>query len=261
MAQEQEGQVHWEVEGNICIITIDNVRKKNAYSPEMMDQLAQYLTDFEENDDLWVGIICSAGEDTTAGLDMPKFFGPKATAKPRPDEWVDPFGLKRRCTKPLIAVVQGITFTIGIEIMLACDIVVAADNARFGQLESKRGIAPLGGAHFRYLTRTGWGNAMYHLFLCEEFGAERALELGFVQEVVPVGQQLEKAKDLARRICKCAPIGLRATKRAALKYIEAGEEAAIECIPEIREEVFSSEDFKEGIQSFIERREAQFKGR
>lgn len=261
MAQEQEGQVHWEVEGNICIITIDNVRKKNAYSPEMMDQLAQYLTDFEENDDLWVGIICSAGEDTTAGLDMPKFFGPKATAKPRPDEWVDPFGLKRRCTKPLIAVVQGITFTIGIEIMLACDIVVAADNARFGQLESKRGIAPLGGAHFRYLTRTGWGNAMYHLFLCEEFGAERALELGFVQEVVPFGQQLEKAKDLARRICKCAPIGLRATKRAALKYIEAGEEAAIECIPEIREEVFSSEDFKEGIQSFIERREAQFKGR
>ena len=261
MAQEQEGQVHWEVEGNICIITIDNVRKKNAYSPEMMDQLAQYLTDFEENDDLWVGIICSAGEDTTAGLDMPKFFGPKATAKPRPDEWVDPFGLKRRCTKPLIAVVQGITFTIGIEIMLACDIVVAADNARFGQLESKRGIAPLGGAHFRYLPRTGWGNAMYHLFLCEEFGAERALELGFVQEVVPFGQQLEKAKDLARRICKCAPIGLRATKRAALKYIEAGEEAAIECIPEIREEVFSSEDFKEGIQSFIERREAQFKGR
>lgn len=261
MAQEQEGQVHWEVEGNICIITIDNVRKKNAYSPEMMDQLAQYLTDFEENDDLWVGIICSAGEDTTAGLDMPKFFGPKATVKPRPDEWVDPFGLKRRCTKPLIAVVQGITFTIGIEIMLACDIVVAADNARFGQLESKRGIAPLGGAHFRYLTRTGWGNAMYHLFLCEEFGAERALELGFVQEVVPFGQQLEKAKDLARRICKCAPIGLRATKRAALKYIEAGEEAAIECIPEIREEVFSSEDFKEGIQSFIERREAQFKGR
>src|SRR5690625_1856525 len=109
MTQEQVGQVHWEDEGNVCIITIDNVRKKNAYSPEMMDQLAQYLTDFEENDDLWVGIICSAGEDTTAGLDMPTFFGPKATAKPRPDEWVDPFGLKRRCTKPLIAVVQGIT--------------------------------------------------------------------------------------------------------------------------------------------------------
>src|SRR5690625_142812 len=261
MTQEQVGQVHWEVEGNVCIITIDNVRKKNAYSPEMMDQLAQYLTDFEENDDLWVGIICSAGEDTTAGLDMPKFFGRKATAKPRPDEWVDPFGLKRRCTKPLIAVVQGITFTIGIEIMLAGDIVVAAGNARFGQLESKRGIAPLGGAHFRYLTRTGWGNAMYHLFLCEEFGAERALELGFVQEVVPFGQQLDAAKDLARRICKCAPIGLRATKRAALKYIEAGEDAAIECIPETRAEVFASEDFKEGIQSFVERREAQFKGR
>jgi enoyl-CoA hydratase/carnithine racemase len=158
-------------------------------------------------------------------------------------------------------VVQGITYTIGIEIMLACDIVVAADTARFGQLESRRGIAPLGGAHFRYLSRTGWGNAMYHLFLCEEFGAQRALELGFVQEVVPYGQHIERALDLARRICRNAPLGIRATKEAALKYIESGEQAAIACIPQIREKVFASEDFKEGIQSFVERREARFQGR
>ena len=65
------------------------------------------------------------------------------------------------------------------------DIVIAADTARFCQLESKRGIAPLGGAHFRYLTRTGWGNAMYHLFLCDEFGAEEALRIGIVARVFP----------------------------------------------------------------------------
>lgn len=261
MQAEKTGEVTIEVDGHVCIITVDNIKKKNAYSPEMMEQLAQHLTAFEENDDLWVGILCSAGEHTTAGLDMPKFFGPAATAKPRPDEWVDPFGLKRRCTKPLIAVVQGITYTVGIEIMLACDIVVAADTARFGQLEAKRGIAPLGGAHFRYLTRTGWGNAMYHLFLCEEFDAQRARELGFVQEVVPFGEQLNRAKDLAARICTSAPLGLRATKQAAMKFIDAAEQAAIECIPDIRSKVFASDDFKEGIQSFVERRAAVFTGR
>lgn len=248
-------------EGHVCIITVENEAKKNAYSPEMMMQLAQHLTDFDDNDNLWVAILCSAGEHTTAGLDMPKFFGPNATAKPRPAEWVDPFGLGRRSRKPVIAVVQGITYTVGIEIMLACDIVVAADTARFGQLESKRGIAPLGGAHFRYLTRTGWGNAMYHLFLCEEFDAHRALQLGFVQEVVPFGQQLDKALDLAKRICQNAPIGIQATKEAAMTFIEAGEKAAVACVPQIRARVFATEDFKEGIQSFVERRPAAFKGR
>jgi len=86
MQAEKTGEVTMKVDGHVCIITVDNIKKKNAYSPEMMEQLAQHLTAFEENDDLWVGILCSAGEHTTAGLDMPKFFGPAATAKPRPDE-------------------------------------------------------------------------------------------------------------------------------------------------------------------------------
>jgi enoyl-CoA hydratase/carnithine racemase len=128
-------------------------------------------------------------------------------------------------------------------------------------LESRRGIAPLGGAHYRYLTRTGWGNAMYHLFTCQEFNAERALQLGFVQEVLPFGRHMERAKELAAIMCECAPLGLRATKKAALKFIEAGEEAAIACIPDIEKAVFATEDFKEGIQSFVERRKANFKGR
>lgn len=254
-------QVRMSVQDHVCVITLDNATKKNALTPEMMQQLSAHLTTFDDNDDLWVAVLDPAGEHTTSGLDMPKFFGPGATAKPIPPEQVDPFGLKRRCSKPLVSVVHGLTYTAGIEMMLASDIVIAADTARFGQLEAKRGIAPLGGAHYRYLTRTGWGNAMYHLFLCEEFSAERALQLGFVQEVHPFGKHRERAMKIARLICKCAPVGLRATKEAALTYIQHGEQAAIAAIPEIRRKVFASEDFKEGIQSFVERREAQFKGR
>ncbi|WP_066735975.1 crotonase/enoyl-CoA hydratase family protein [Cupriavidus sp. D384] len=248
-------------EGHIGVLTIDNSVKKNALTPEMMQEYSSLLTEFEEDPDLWVLVVDPAGEHTTSGLDMPKFFGPTATAKPIPEGQVDPFALKRRCTKPVIFIVQGITYTAGIEMMLASDIVIAADTARFGQIEAKRGIAPFGGAHFRYLTRAGWGNAMYHLFLCEEFSAQRALELGFVQEVHPYGKHRERALEIARKICKCAPLGLKATKIASLKYIEAGEKAAIAAIPEIRKAVLSSEDFKEGIKSFMERRDAEFKGR
>jgi len=172
------GEVTMHTEGRIAVITVHNEAKKNSYSPEMMEQLSDHLTAFEDDDDLWVAVFCAEGKDTTAGLDMPKFFGPTATARPQDPSKVDPFGLGRRCTKPVIAVVQGLTFTIGIEMMLAADIVVAADTAQFQQLECKRGIAPFGGAHFRYLTRTGWGNAMYHLFLCDKFDAATALQMG-----------------------------------------------------------------------------------
>jgi len=261
MSEVKQAEVRMRVEDHICVITLDNAAKKNAITPELMDQLSKYLTDFDNDDNLWVAVLDPAGEHTTAGLDMPKFFGPKATAKPIPPEQVDPFGLGKRCKKPIISVVHGLTYTIGIEMMLAGDIVVAADTARFAQLESKRGIAPLGGAHFRYLSRTGWGNAMYHLFLCDEFDAHEAYRCGFVQEVHPYGKHRERAMELARQICKCAPLGLRATKEAALTYIHQGEQAAIAAIPEIKDRVFKTQDFMEGIQSFVERREAKFMGR
>jgi enoyl-CoA hydratase len=259
--EQQSPEVRMTIDGHICIISLDNRSKKNAITPELMSQLSKHLTSFEADDDLWVAVLDPAGEHTTAGLDMPKFFGPTATAKPIPKDDIDPFALARRTTKPVISVVHGITYTIGIEMMLAGDIVIAADTARFCQMESKRGIAPLGGAHFRYLTRTGWGNAMYHLFLCDEFDAAEALRIGFVQEVHPYGRHRERAMEIARRIAQCAPIGLRATKKAAQLYLEAGERPAIEAIPGIEKTVFATEDFKEGIQSFLERREARFQGR
>lgn len=255
------GEVTMRTEGKVAIITVANEAKKNAYTPEMMEQLSRHLTTFDDDDDLWAAVFCSAGEHTTAGLDMARFFGPNATAKPQDPDMVDPFALGRRCRKPVIAVVQGTTYTVGIEMMLAADIVVAADTARFQQLESKRGIAPFGGAHFRYLTRTGWGNAMYHLLRCDEFDAHTALQLGFVQEVVAYGEHIDRAIALAEEICQNAPLGIRATKEAALTFIDAAEKAAVESIPTMKTKVFNTEDFHEGIQSFVERRPAHFQGR
>jgi enoyl-CoA hydratase/carnithine racemase len=102
---------------------------------------------------------------------------------------------------------------------------------------------------------------MYHLLLCDEFTAEEAYRVGIVQEVVAAGQQVERAMELAGIIASNAPLGIQVTKEAALKFIEAGERAAIDIIPEIRGRVLDSEDAKEGIQSFVERRAANFQGR
>jgi enoyl-CoA hydratase len=249
------------VHGHIFKIIIDNPAKKNAFSPLMMEQLSDALTELHNTGSLWVGVICAEGKEFTAGLDMPKFFGPNAEKRNFKDGNVDAFGLKKRCSKPVITAVQGIVFTIGIELMLAGDIVIAADDSRFCQMEAKRGIAPLGGAHFRFLSRAGWGDAMYHLLLCDEFNAARAREIGLVQEVVPAGQQIDRAMELAERIARNAPLGIQATKEASAKYIEGGEAAAIDFIPSIRDRVLDSADAREGIQSFIERRAAVFQGR
>lgn len=260
-AAVQVGRVRSERHGRILKIVIDNPAKMNAFSPEMMEELSAAFTMLDRDEELWVGVLCAEGKHFTAGLDMPKFFGPKAVKMDRPAGNIDPFGLQNRCRKPIVTAIQGVCFTVGIEIMLAGDIVVAAEDSRLCQMESKRGIAPLGGAHFRYLTRAGWGNAMYHLLLCDEFTADEAYRVGFVQEVVRTGEQVDRAMALAEIIAKNAPLGIQVTKEAGLKFIEAGERAAIDIIPEIRGRVLDSEDAKEGIQSFVERRAAVFQGR
>ena len=255
------GRVVHEREDHILRITIDNVAKKNAFDPYMMEQLSDAMTVLETNDDLWAGVLCAAGSDFTSGLDMPKFFGPNAINVERPEGNIDPFGIRNQCSKPIVTAVQGIVYTVGIEMMLAGDIVVAADNSRFCQMESKRGIAPLAGAHFRYITRSGWGNAMYHLMLCDEFSAAEAYRVGLVQEVVPAGTQIERAMELARVITANAPLGIQVMKEAGRRFIAAGEQAAIDALPTVRARVMDTEDAREGIQSFVERRRAVFKGR
>jgi enoyl-CoA hydratase/carnithine racemase len=257
-----DGTVTSEVDGRVLKITIDRAEKLNAFTPEMFDRLSDALTRLDEDDGLWVGAIVFAGAHTTAGLDLPRFAATFSGGAPTSaDVRVDAFALKRRCRKPVVMAVQGITFTIGIEMLLAADIVVAADDCRFSQMEPKRGLAVFGGAHVRYVERAGWGNAMYHLLRADEFGASRARELGFVQEIVPAGEQHARALAIAAEICELAPLAVQEIKRGALEYLEHGERAAFDEIPVMRQRTAGSEDFQEGLASFREKRQARFTGR
>jgi enoyl-CoA hydratase len=150
---------------------------------------------------------------------------------------------------------------VGIELMLGADIVVAADNCRFSQMEVQRGIMATGGATLRMAERAGLGNAMLHLLTGDEFGSAEALRLNFVQRVVPVGQELDEALRIAGAIADQAPLAVAATRLNALKAIEQGPMAAMEEFIEVQRRLSNSEDAAEGVRSFVEKRPARFHGR
>lgn len=259
--RDPHGQVTTDViDDHILVMTVDRTEKKNAFTPKMLRELAVALTRLDDETDLFVGVVNFAGDHTTAGLDMLLFFGPDADAK-LPRGLVDPLGLARRSTKPVITAVQGITYTVGIELALASDIIVAADDTRFCQLEPKRGLTALGGAPFRYVQRAGWGNAMYHLLLADEFDAAEAYRIGLVQEVVAAGSQRDRSLELARQMLACAPIATQQTIANARRLIDEGEAAAVASISDVNRKIMASEDFSEGVASFLERRDARFTGR
>jgi enoyl-CoA hydratase/carnithine racemase len=156
--------------------------------------------------------------------------------------------------------VSGIAFTVSIELALASDIVVAAEGVRFRQLEVGRGILPFGGATIRAPRQLGWGNAMRFLLTAEEFGAAEALRIGLVQEVVPLGKHVERARAIAQLIARQAPLGVQATLANARLERSHGPDVAIEHLTATLPSILASEDAMEGVASFLQRRDATFKG-
>jgi len=261
-----EGSIDTDVLGSVLLIGINRPAKLNGFTPKMFRELGEAYTRLDDDPVLRVGVLHAMGDHFTAGLDLPTIAplmqrGEKAV----PPGLVDPLNLDmdgyRRRTKPMIVAVKGITYTLGIELMLAADIVVAADNCRFSQLEVKRGIMATGGATLRMAERAGLGNALMHLLTGDEFGSAEALRLNFVQKVVPAGSELDEALKLANAIAAQAPLAVVATRLNALKAVEHGPIEAMREFIDTQQRLSRSEDAAEGVRSFVERREARFQGR
>jgi len=260
---DEQPRVVTERDGRVFHIILDRADKMNAFDLRMLRQLAEAVTEFESDESLWCAVLYANGDHFTAGLDLAEV-GPAVRdgAPLFPEGPVDVLSLHEpRRKKPLVMAVQGWCLTIGIELLLAADIRLAAEGTRFGQIEVNRGIFPFGGATIRLPEIAGWGNAMRWLLTGDKFDAEEALRLGLVQEIVPADELRDKAVEIARTVAKRAPLGVYATLRSSRTAQLEGTDAAVAELLVIARELMDTEDAAEGVRSFIERREGDFKGR
>jgi enoyl-CoA hydratase len=260
-----KSRVSVEEKDHVLIMELNRPEKLNAFDIEMYRDLSLAYGELHQNANLRCGLLVARGKHFTAGLDLPTWapFFSKGAFPDLPKDAIDPLGLDEnsRLGKPVVMAVQGLCLTIGLELLLATDIRVAAGDTRFGQIEIKRGIYPVGGATVRLMQEVGWGNAMRYLLTADEIRAKEALRLGLVQEMTKPGQQVARALEIATTVARQAPLGVQATLASARLARARGDKAAIErLLPDLMP-IMESEDFKEGIQSFLERRDAQFKGR
>ncbi|MFP6583008.1 MAG: crotonase/enoyl-CoA hydratase family protein [Candidatus Hydrogenedentota bacterium] len=256
-----EGSITTEARGHVWLMGLNRPAKYNGLTPKMFTELTDAYKELESNDELRVGILFGHGDHFTAGLDLPKFREYMKRGERAFDQSeVDIYGQQNKLSKPLITAVHGITYTAGIEMALAGDIIIAARGARFSQLEPLRGVMATGGATFRFVERCGWGNAMLHLLTSDEFSAEEALRIGLVQELVEPGEQLNRAVELAEKIAQGAPQAVYATKASSMTYAESGEAACIAEFAKIQKRLANTEDAEEGVSAFKERRSPVFKG-
>jgi enoyl-CoA hydratase len=253
-----------EQKGDVLLIGLNRPEKRNAFDLEMYCELAVAYGRLDREGALRCGLLFAHGDHFSAGLDLAQWaplLG-EGIFPALPPGGVDPLGLhgERVVGKPVVAAAQGICLTMGFELLLATDIRVASPEARFAQIEVKRGIYPAAGATFRLPAEIGWGNAMRYLLTGDAISAPEALRLGLIQEIAPAGRHLERALELANAVARQAPLGVQAVLRSARLACTGGmPAAAARLLPDLIP-IAGSEDAREGYLSFVERREAVFKG-
>jgi enoyl-CoA hydratase len=251
-----------ETRGHVRLIGLNRPEKLNAFHAEMLRALGEAYTRYEEDEGARCAVVFAHGKHFTAGLDLANVAPIVAAGQPLwPATGVDPWGIEGRSrTKPVVLAMQGRVYTLGIELALASDVRLCADDATFAQLEIARGIFPFGGATFRAPAQLGWGNAMRFLLTAEPFGASEALRIGLVQEVTTADALLERAVAIATTIAAQAPLGVRATMASARLAQREGEQAAAKALRGEVVTLMATNDAREGLQSFLERRAGRFTG-
>ncbi len=252
--------INVETRGRVFIMTINRPEVMNAlHSPAGME-MAEAWDAFEADDDLWIGVITGAGDRAfSAGNDL------KYQAKGGDMSWpASGFGgltSRMGCDKPLIAAVNGLALGGGFEIALACDIIIASENASFGLPEPKVGLAALAGGIHRLPRQIGYKNAMAMMLAARRVDAAEAFRLGICQEVVAPQRLMERTLEWAQEIAACAPLSVRATKEAAAGGMSLPLEEALTAKFDGIARMIKSEDFVEGPLAFAEKRKPEWKGK
>ena len=251
-----------ERDGHVLLMGLNRPEKRNAFNRAMLADLSSAYGQLHRDPGLRCGVLFAHGDHFTGGLDLIDVAPMMASGGWQwPEGGIDFMGLEGEpVSKPVVMAIQGRCLTLGIEMALASDVRIAASDARFAQIEIKRGIMPFGGATIRFVRDCGWGNAMLHLLTADDFDAAEALRIGLVQQVVEPGRQVERAIEIAHEIARQSPLGVQGTLRSArLAWREGEAAAAARLLPEIQA-LMGSGDALEGMQAFIERRDGNFSG-
>jgi enoyl-CoA hydratase len=251
-------EVQVEFSGRVTIITINRPQARNAINHAVSAAVAQALDDLDERDDLTVGIITGAGRTFSSGMDLKAFLaGENVTVPGR-----GLAGLTQRPpAKPLIAAVEGWALAGGCEIALACDLIVAADDAKFGIPEVKRGLVAGAGGLVRLPRRIPAGIAMELALTGDPLPAADAHRLGLVNKLTAPGEALAGALALAERIAANGPLAVAATKQIVGQQFDWQLAEVWEKQEPIMRPAFQSKDAREGALAFAEKRAPVWQGR
>jgi enoyl-CoA hydratase/carnithine racemase len=255
--------VKYEKRGRVAWVTLNRPEVMNALHPPCHDELEAIWNDFAADPEVWVAVLTGAGDRAfSAGNDLKWTAQNSGKLPPMPKGGFAGLTSRFDLTKPIIAAVNGFALGGGFEIVLACDIVVAADTARFGLPEPRVGLMAAAGGAQRLARQIPLKVAMGMMLTAEPIGAARALELGLVNEVVAPGELAAAAQRWADRIAECSPLSIRATKQAALDSLDRPLRDAIDfrSYPAIVE-LLRSDDAQEGPRAFAEKRKPVWKGR
>jgi len=249
-----------ERRGRVGLITLNRPEALNALNNQLMRELMDALDAFDKDDEIGATVITGSEKAFAAGADI-KEMAHKNTLQMMDTDHVAVFGRILTIRKPVIAAVSGWALGGGCEVALSCDMIVASDSAKFGQPEINIGVIPGAGGTQRLIRAVGKALAMEMILNNRTLTAQEALQYGLVNRVVPVNDFLNEALKLAEEIASRAPLAVRAAKRMINLSYESflGEGLAEEKM--VFYSLFSSEDQKEGMQAFVEKRKPEWKGK
>jgi enoyl-CoA hydratase/carnithine racemase len=244
----------------VALVRINRPEARNALNMEVRRLLAQRLTDMAAEADVRCLVITGNEKAFAAGADI------KEMANAGTIEMLQRGTLKlwstiAACPKPVIAAVNGFALGGGCELAMSCDIIIAGESAKFGQPEVKIGIIPGGGGTQRLARAVGKYKAMRYVLTGDIFDARTAYEMGLVSEIAPDAEVEKRALDLARQIAELPPLAIEQAKEAVLRGMDASLETGLALEAKAIQLLFSSQDQKEGMAAFIEKRKPKFVGR